>query len=272
MTTTQPRDSASPAYSTTAQRLVASDIDGTLLRSGSTASPAVRHAVSAVVRAGHRFVLATGRSLVGAVPVGLHLGLDDAWIVASNGAITAHLVNESYEITEQHDVDADTAIRVALEHSPALLVAAEIPGSGWRVSNSFPATALNGAQYVRPLSEFASNATARIAFHGPNAHRIVPALLAYGFGAIATRLDWVDVTAPGVTKASALEKVRVALGVDSHATTAMGDGENDVEMLHWAARGIAMGHASPFVIGAADDCTGSLDDDGAASALWSLLG
>ena len=271
MTTTQPQDSAPRASSTMVQHLVASDIDGTLLRTGSAASPAVRHAVSAVVHAGHHLVLATGRSLVGAVPVGLQLGLDNTWIVASNGAITARLVNNSHEIIEQHDVAADMAIRVALGQSPALLVAAEIPGDGWRVSSEFPAAALNGVQRVRPMSEFVANATPRIAFHGPDAHRIVPALLAYGFTAIATRLDWVDVTAPGVTKASALEKVRLQLGIESHATMALGDGENDVEMLHWAARGIAMGHASPFVIGAADDRTGSLDDDGAASALWSLL-
>ncbi|MFI6428456.1 HAD family hydrolase [Promicromonospora sp. NPDC050880] len=252
-------------------RLIASDIDGTLLRTGSTASPAVRQAVNAVLGAGHRFVLATGRSLIGAVPVGVDLGLDDVWIVASNGAITAHLLSHSYQIVEQHDVDAELAMRVALGQSPALLIAAEIPGAGWRVNNPFPTGALNGPQYARPLSEFVANATPRIAFHGPDAHRIVPALLAYGFTAIATRLDWVDVTAPGISKATALEKVRETLGVASHNTMAMGDGPNDVEMIQWAADGVAMGHADPFVIGVADRRTGSLDEDGAASALWSLL-
>lgn len=256
----------------TGRRLVASDIDGTLLRTGEPATPHVRHAVNAVLRAGHVFVLATGRCMIGAVPVGVQLGLEDTWIVASNGALTARLHRGSYELVDQHDVDAETAIRVALGQSPALLVAAEIVGAGWRVSSRFPDASLNGPQYVRPLSEFVTNRTPRVAFHGPDAHRIVPALQAYGLTAIATRLDWVDVTARGVSKATALEKVREQLGVESHNTTALGDGENDVEMLQWAADSVAMGHASPFVIGAASRTTGSLDDDGAASALWSLLG
>jgi len=263
-------DTQHPASTATAH-LVASDIDGTLLRTGEPATPNVRRAVDAVLRAGHHLVLATGRSLIGAVPVGVQLGIDDAWIVASNGAITARLYRDRYELVDQHDVDAETAIRVALGQAPGLLVAAEIVGAGWRVSSRFPVASLNGPQYVRPLSEFATNPTPRIVFHGPDAHRIVPALVAYGLTAIATRLDWVDVTAHGISKATALEQVRMALGVESHNTMAMGDGENDVEMLQWAADGVAMGHASPFVIGAADRSTGSLDDDGAASALWSLL-
>ncbi|MFI2366621.1 HAD family hydrolase [Promicromonospora sp. NPDC019610] len=268
---TMPESSAPRAATPTGRRLVASDIDGTLLRTGEPATPNVRHAVNAVLHAGHLLVLATGRSLIGAVPVGVQLGLDDTWIVASNGAITARLHRDRYELVEQHDVNAETAIRVALGQSPALLVAAEITGAGWRVSRRFPAGLLNGPQYVRPLTEVAANPTPRVAFHGLDAHRIVPALVAYGFTAIATRLDWIDVTAPGVSKATALEKVREQLGVESHNTTALGDGENDVEMLQWAADGIAMGHASPFVAGAANRSTGSLDDDGAASALWSLL-
>jgi hydroxymethylpyrimidine pyrophosphatase-like HAD family hydrolase len=100
----------------------------------------------------------------------------------------------------------------------------------------------------------------------------VPALVARDLTAIATRRDWVDVTGPGITKASALEQVRVTLGVEEHNTVAIGDSENDREMLSWAANGFAMAHAPAFVIAAADHVTGTIDDDGAAAALWSLLG
>lgn len=74
----------------------------------------------------------------------------------------------------------------------------------------------------------------------------------------------------GVT--TALEKVRTELGVEPGDTVAVGDSENDVEMLGWAAHGWAMGHAPPFVIAGADYVTGTLDDDGAATVLRSLLG
>jgi hydroxymethylpyrimidine pyrophosphatase-like HAD family hydrolase len=62
------------------------------------------------------------------------------------------------------------------------------------------------------------------------------------------------------------------LGVEYQATAAIGDGENDLEMLRWATRSIAMGHAPAHVRAAADRATGTIGDDGAAAALLSLLG
>ena len=78
-------------------------------------------------------------------------------------------------------------------------------------------------------------------------------------------------TPEGVSKASALEELRQRLGVEPFATVAIGDGRNDVEMLTWAARGVAMGHADEPVRAAADEVTGTIDDDGAVAVLRSLL-
>jgi hydroxymethylpyrimidine pyrophosphatase-like HAD family hydrolase len=74
-----------------------------------------------------------------------------------------------------------------------------------------------------------------------------------------------------VSKASALEDLRKRLGVEPFATVAVGDGANDLEMLAWAARGVAMGHASEPVRQAADEVTGTIEDDGAVDVLRSLL-
>jgi HAD superfamily hydrolase (TIGR01484 family) len=252
--------------------MIACDIDGTLLRTGHPPTPAVQRAMQEALRAGHHIVLATGRSVKGAVSAALQLGLRDAWMVTSNGAVTAHLVGEHYQVVEQHAVDAATVIDIAMREAAAVRVAAEIVGVGWRVSAPFPGHELNGAQRQAPLDEFVVKPTPRIALHGPDAYRMVPALLAHGVTAIATRLDWVDVTPPGISKASSLEKVRIELGVDPDRTAAIGDGENDIEMFRWAAYDVAMSHASPFVLAAATYRTGSLDDDGAANALLSLLG
>jgi hydroxymethylpyrimidine pyrophosphatase-like HAD family hydrolase len=52
---------------------------------------------------------------------------------------------------------------------------------------------------------------------------------------------------------------------------AIGDGGNDVQMLRWAARGVAMGHAPEAVRAAADEVTGGIEDDGALPVLRSLL-
>src|SRR5690606_35101012 len=82
---------------------------------------------------------------------------------------------------------------------------------------------------------------------------------------------WMDVAPRGVTKASGLERLREQLGVDPAATVAVGDGRNDVDMLRWAGRGVAMGHADEVVRAAADEVTGTIDEDGAAAVLRSLL-
>jgi len=270
--------SATPQQATrrldlTAQALIACDIDGTLLNTGESPTAAVRAAVERVRAAGHHVVLATGRSLVGALNAAAELGLDDVWAVASNGAVTAHLVDGEYEITDRHVIEPEIAIRVAVEAMPGIRVAAEMVGVGYRVNIPFPDGELPGEQRsVDVLEELWAAPTPRLALHGPTAFGLVPVLQAMSLTAIATRPDWVDVTPPALSKATALDKVRRQLGVEYRATVAIGDGENDVEMLRWATHSIAMGHAHERVLAAADTVTGTIDDDGAASALLSLLG
>lgn len=257
---------------TAAPRLVACDIDGTLLRTGRPVSHAVRSAVAEVRSAGHHVVLATGRSLAGAVPVAAQLGLQDVWIVASNGAVTAHLIDGHYEITQQHDLDAEAAIRAARRVVPGVRIAAEIVGDGYLVNIPFPDGRLNGQQHpVGSPEAFWARPTPRLALLDPAAYRLLPALRALGLTVNTPEADWVDVTAPRISKATALEAIRAELGVEPWGTVAIGDGENDVEAFHWAQESIVMGHAPKHVQSEANRATGTIDDDGAASALLSLL-
>lgn len=257
----------------TGPALVACDIDGTLLRTGQPATQPVLDAIAKVRAAGHHIALATGRSLVGALQAAADLGLDDAWIVASNGAVTAHLVGGDYEVTDLHVVEPEPVVRIANEGMPGIRIATEILGRGWLVNIPFPDGELNGDQHsVAALDELWVEATPRIALHGPQAFGLMPVLRGLGLTAVQIRPDWVDVTPPGLSKATALEKIREALDVEVHDTVAIGDGENDIEMLSWAMRSVAMGHAPRHVQAAADRTTGTLDEDGAAAALLSLLG
>ena len=82
---------------------------------------------------------------------------------------------------------------------------------------------------------------------------------------------WLDLAPVGVNKASGLAYVAERLGVDSSDVLAIGDGRNDLEMLRWAGRGVAMGQAPDEVKEAADEVTASIEDDGAADVLRSLL-
>jgi hydroxymethylpyrimidine pyrophosphatase-like HAD family hydrolase len=78
---------------------------------------------------------------------------------------------------------------------------------------------------------------------------------------------WLDLAPVGVSKASGLAHVAERLGVDAADVLAIGDGRNDVEMLRWAGRGVAMGQAVQPVRDAADDVTATVADDGAAVEL-----
>lgn len=271
MTSATPQQTTRP-LDLTAPTLVACDIDGTLINTGQPPTVVVRAAVERVRAAGHHIVLATGRSLIGALDAAVELGLDDVWLVASNGALTAHLTGGEYEITDLHGIEPEQVVRVAVEAMPGIRVATEVVGVGYRVNIPFPDGELNGDQRsVDTLEELWAEPTPRLAIYGPGAFGLVPMLRAMKLTVIETRPDWLDVTPPRLSKATALEQVRAELGVESWDTAAIGDGENDVEMFRWAARSIVMGHAPSHVQGYADRATGPIRDDGAAVALLSLL-
>jgi hydroxymethylpyrimidine pyrophosphatase-like HAD family hydrolase len=76
----------------------------------------------------------------------------------------------------------------------------------------------------------------------------------------------------GVSKASGLARVAEELGVDRADVLAIGDGRNDIEMLRWAGRGVAMGQAVEEVKEAADGVTAPVQDDGVAVELERWFG
>jgi soluble P-type ATPase len=254
--------------------LAALDIDGTLARSGTTQiAPTVKAAIARFRAGGHHVVLASGRSLVGILPIAAELGLTDEWVIASNGAITARLdsrVPRGYELEDVRNFDPGPVVRLARAMLPGVRVGAERVGWGYDVTHLFPTGQLNGAQQIVPADLLGERSTTRLVLRGPGVGRLVDPVRAAGLTAVLAEPDWIDVTAPGLSKATALEKVRANLGVDPARTVAIGDGENDLEMLRWAARGVAMGHASEVVRRAADEVTGSLDQHGAAAALDAL--
>ncbi len=257
---------------TSTPALVACDVDGTLVRTGRRATPAVVEALAAVRAAGHHLVIATGRSLSGAVQVVRQLGVRDGWVVAANGAVTARLDPDGYSVVEVRTVAAEPVVRLVTRIRPDLRLAAEVVGTGYRVTRRFPERQLHGHQEVlRQVEDIWARPTPRLVVYGQWAQRLAPALRAAGVTAIPARVDWVDVTAPGVSTAVALESIRVGLGVASSRTVAVGDGENDLEMFAWAAVSIAMGHAPATVRAAAHRVTGTLEQDGAASALRDAL-
>ena len=82
----------------------------------------------------------------------------------------------------------------------------------------------------------------------------------------------VEVTAVGVNKAAGLAEVADELGIEAKDVVAFGDYPNDVPMLAWAGRGVAVANAHAEVLAVADEVTASNDDDGVAIVLERLAG
>ncbi|GAA4706786.1 HAD family hydrolase [Promicromonospora umidemergens] len=255
--------------------LVALDIDGTIADPGTTEiSDAVRAAVAEVRTAGHHVVVATGRSLVGVLPVARSLGLTEGWAVASNGAVTARLDLQAPGGYLLHDVqtfDPLPVVRRARSAYPGVQIAAEEVGLGYRVTRVFAPYEVNGAQRIVDVEKVAEQPTTRMILRSPGIANLRHKLQATGVTVNPDGRDWLDITPPQLSKATALEAVRILLDVHERRTIAVGDGINDIEMLTWAGRGVAMGHAPAEVLAAADDVTGTLEEDGAATVLRSLL-
>ena len=261
-------------------RLVALDVDGTLLTYAGVLAREVRDAVAAVHAAGHHVVLSTGRSVHATVPVAAELGIDTGWAVCSNGSVTARLdpaLPEGYEVTEVITFDPGPALRLLHAELPDASFAVEEVGSGFRMNRPFPDGELDGHHELVHVDDLAAAHVTRLIVRSPGhtSEQFRELVARTGLSDVTYAIGWtawMDVAPVGVTKASALEDLRVALGVPPERTVALGDGSNDVEMLRWAARGVAMGHAAAHVREAADEVTGTIDEVGAVPVLRSLLG
>jgi HAD superfamily hydrolase (TIGR01484 family) len=254
--------------------LIALDIDGTVMSSGGVITAPVLQAIGLARAAGHHVVLATGRSLAGALPVAARLGLTDGYVVCSNGAITIHLdpgAPGGYRYVRSELFDPTSVILRARQADSAVQVAVEEPGWGWRVDTPFEPGQVNGEQKIASIADLCASPATRVILSAPEIRRHRAVLTVTASTVTPAGSSWLDVTGPGVTKASALEALRQKLNVPGEATVAIGDSENDLEALAWATRGICMGHAPAIVRAAADEVTGTVDEHGVATALASLL-
>lgn len=266
--------------------LVALDVDGTLVTPMETVSePAealsdrVRDAVLAIAAAGAHVVIATGRSVAGTLDIAALLGLTDSWLVCGNGTMTVRLdvsAPGGFVVDDVVTFDPSAALRMLRELLPDAVYAVEDLGRGFLVTAPFPADELTGEHTVVPFDELFAEPCTRVVVRdvATEPAAFAAAVERAGLQGVTYNVgwtSWLDITPDGITKATALERLRVAFGVDADRTVAIGDGSNDVEMLRWAARGVAMGQAEPAVRAAADEVTAAVGDDGAALVLESLL-
>ena len=257
-------------------------IDGTLLKwvegVGTTyeqISSPVYDAVHRVLDAGAAVVLASGRSPHGMTrtidQLGLHGNGDDpVWVVASNGAVVFRY--PPLEVVHEETFDAAPAVAAVLQHHPSALVAVEERGIGYRVNRPFPAGELSGDMVITDVADLVAQHVSRVIIRDPDSTAedfldLAGRLGLHGTDYVVGWTAWLDLAPVGVSKASGLAHVADRLGVAAADVLAIGDGRNDIEMLRWAGRGVAMGQAVEPVIAAADDVTGTVYEDGAATEI-----
>ena len=155
----------------TTPHLVALDIDGTTVNHEGELSDAVRDTVRAVADAGHHVTIATGRAIIGTLPVLDRLGLTTGYAVCANGAVTLRLdpaLADGYEILEAVTFDPRPALKVLREHFPSALVAVEVLGVGFKVTAPFPDGELDGTPQVVPFEELMSTPVTRLTLRDPS--------------------------------------------------------------------------------------------------------
>lgn len=264
--------------------MICLDIDGTTITHDQVLSPRVRDAVRRVVDAGHHVVMSTGRAVVATMPIVRQLGITTGRAVCSNGAVTVALDPSregGFEVLEAVTFDPRPALTVIRERwpdgSPVPVVAVEELGVGFKLSAPFPDGELDGRLRVVPWEELMAEPVTRVTIRSPEStsaefDELIDQIglheVSYAVGWSA----WLDINPEGVSKGSALEQLRRQLGVQPGDTVAVGDQRNDLEMLRWAARGVAMGNAPDEVKAAADEVTGDVLEDGLADVLDSLTG
>lgn len=258
-------------------KLVATDLDGTLLRSDRTISARTRQAVADVERAGIGFVLVTGRPPRWLAPIKDQIDHRGVAICANGGLVLDLATDEIVQFDvfdEEVGMEVVTALRALL---PGLAVGVEwVDGfandprypRGLRASEVVPGMAHDAPTdadlFARPVVKI----LARIA--DGRVEEILPqAMEAVGERATLTWSDLglLEITAAGVTKASALQRYVHSRGVDAAEVIAFGDMPNDLPMLQWAGYGVAVANAHPSVREIADEVTGSNDEDGVAQVI-----
>jgi Cof subfamily protein (haloacid dehalogenase superfamily) len=258
-------------------RLVASDLDGTLLRPDETVSDRTRAALAAAKEAGITVVLVSGRPPRSLGPIAERIGVGGVAICA-NGAIVWDL--DAGTMLDSSPLAADLATRLVhalREALPGALFAVELEGgfgreAGW--SDGVVATPPDVLE-ADALELITGPVTKLLVRHPtlPFEEVAERAREAVGEDAVVTwaGLRLVEISAAGVTKAYALERLCRRLGIAASEVVAVGDMPNDLAMLDWAGTAVAVANAAPEVLEAVDEVTAANTEDGVALLLERIL-
>lgn len=265
--------------------MIALDFDGTLLRSDKSVSRRTVEALGRAADLGWTIVGATGRTLGLARRVS-EMVPSMRYLACANGSQVVRL--DPYEVCLDSVIDTDLATEAA-QRIRARLAPVAI-GFDMRDDSLIWEPGFDAFLKLRPIAGGETDdAVAAVLGRSPgaehpesvrkviaaspdiDAHDLVglidDALHGLDLGAAHSGLPFVEIGAPGVSKASGLDWLAAHLEVPATDCIAFGDEINDHEMLQWAGTGVAMGNATESTKAIADAVTESNDNDGVATYL-----
>jgi Cof subfamily protein (haloacid dehalogenase superfamily) len=273
-------------------RLLAADIDGTLLNSRFEISGPDLAALRRAHAEGIEIILVTGRRHTFALPIAEQLGFD-LWIISSNGAVTRSLAGETFHrdllpaetcrkfCQTMRDFrgnmvltfDTNDKGAIVLEHMQELNASIQ----RWLEKN------LQYIDFVIPVEDSLTTDPVQAMLCGPipRMHQALEVLSSCGFESEITvsrteypvrDLSIVDILNQGCSKGHALKRWAEHRGLTPEQVMAIGDNYNDVEMLAFAGQPFIMGNASQELKERGWNVTLSNDEHGIAAAIEQVLG
>ncbi len=262
-------------------KLLASDLDGTLLDADSKISSRTEQMLRQAAASGVEIVAATGRSYRTAVP--LFEGLDMVrWLLCSNGA-TIYDAQQG-EVVSHAVIESEAAQRILSTTNVLddLGFAWETPSGRFRdepmtkmMNERFGTDLVIDYTNAPPITEMADELIKVLIFHRELDHDELldrlAATLGDGMSVSSSGFAFIEITADGAEKGSALARLCNDLGVAQADTVAFGDQRNDLGMIDWAGRGYAMANAHPELLALTDLRAPHHAEDGVAQVVEQLL-
>jgi Cof subfamily protein (haloacid dehalogenase superfamily) len=271
-------------------RLLALDIDGTILDPAGEISDAARNAVGEALRSGLRVVLCTGRRYRTTLPIARSLGIAGP-VVVHNGALVKDTARGRTLEASYLAAQVQTEIRAVLrEHGPPLVyvdgwpeedVLTEPHGSIHRHQQDTLGHYGAQCRFVPDLESAAradvvmmsvvADAAAIEALRPRALHALGGRVRAHALQNPKSGAHSLEILAPGTGKWPALRRLAAAEGIAPHEIVAVGDARNDVDLIEGAGLGIAMGNAVPELLAVADRVVSANDRDGVVEAIEAVL-
>jgi Cof subfamily protein (haloacid dehalogenase superfamily) len=271
---------AGTSYAATAPRLIATDLDGTLLRDDRTVSPRTTEALAAAESAGIEVFFVTGRPARWMEVVTGHLAGHGIAILANGAAVYDLRADELIEAFPLPEDDALAAAYALREAVPGTTFSVERTHT-FRREPEYEAYEPDGSQPPAPVEDLLAQNRAEpllklLAKHpslDPDAFLAVALSVAGRHGEItrSSASALLEISGAGVSKATTLAKCCAERGVTAAEVVAFGDMPNDLAMLEWAGTSYAVANAHPDVLAATAYRTRSNQDDGVARVIERIL-